>query len=569
MGRIVITYVVLIGLALSGCKVTESVQQLNDIKNSKEKSDYIYTEATRLKLLGEYDKSIRLFKDYLKLHPESAATYYQLAQLASVKGDLVRSAEFIDEAIKLDKENEWYTSFAINIYKNQNNLDKVIQLIEDALKINPDNDELKYELAMYLAFAKKYDKSLQIVNSLEDEYGISEELSIQKYELYVNKNEEDSAILEIKKLIEFFPDRVNYYGIIAEHYLNKGNYNIAKGYYDKLLELDSVSIEGRLSYGKYLIAKRKDNEAKTLYTNIFEDKEISSDRKLSVVVDVMNNPLIFQEGKELIKFLIEKYVEVAQIDKDKYTLWADYYLKSQQIDKSLSYLKKLLVIDSSNYFFWEQVILIENQFQNHDSVTKYATEAIRRFPEYSNLYLIGGVAHFQLGEFVEAKYILEKGKKINTRNELNYQFHLFLAETYNALKEYDKSDKLYRYLIQVNPGDYATKNNYAYYLSLREKDLKLAKEYSEETIKAFPNNPTYLDTYAWILYKMGKYKEAYKYISKAILNGGDKNVEVLEHCADICIKLKQYDDAIFFYKKALELDPNNQEIHDKLKLYEK
>ena len=59
-------------------------------------------------------------------------------------------------------------------------------------------------------------------------------------------------------------------------------------------------------------------------------------------------------------------------------------------------------------------------------------------------------------------------------------------------------------------------NNYAYFLSLDAKDLKKAEKMSYRSITAEPNNSTYLDTYAWILYQQGRYEEARIYIEQAL-----------------------------------------------------
>ena len=63
-------------------------------------------------------------------------------------------------------------------------------------------------------------------------------------------------------------------------------------------------------------------------------------------------------------------------------------------------------------------------------------------------------------------------------------------------------------------------NNYAYYLSLVGRDLDKAERMSGKVIERFPNNSTYLDTYAWILFKKGNYTLAKFYMETAIKNGG-------------------------------------------------
>ena len=56
---------------------------------------------------------------------------------------------------------------------------------------------------------------------------------------------------------------------------------------------------------------------------------------------------------------------------------------------------------------------------------------------------------------------------------------------------------------------------------------------SYRTVKAEPNNETYLDTYAWILFEKGRYTEARIYIEQALRNKGDKSRTIVEHAGDI------------------------------------
>ena len=81
-------------------------------------------------------------------------------------------------------------------------------------------------------------------------------------------------------------------------------------------------------------------------------------------------------------------------------------------------------------------------------------------------------------------------------------------------------------------------NNYSYYLAERGAKLKKAKEWSEETIRNNPENATFLDTYAWVLFKLKEYEEAEKYILIAMEKGGANDPEVNEHAGDIQVALE-------------------------------
>ena len=75
-------------------------------------------------------------------------------------------------------------------------------------------------------------------------------------------------------------------------------------------------------------------------------------------------------------------------------------------------------------------------------------------------------------------------------------------------------------------------NNYSYYLSLREKNLKRALYLIKQAVKNVPDNPSFLDTYAWILYKLDNKEEALEIIKKSLIYD-DNNITILDHYRDI------------------------------------
>ena len=107
-------------------------------------------------------------------------------------------------------------------------------------------------------------------------------------------------------------------------------------------------------------------------------------------------------------------------------------------------------------------------------------------------------------------------------------------------------------------------NNYAYYLSVERRDLDKAEEMSYKTVKAEPNNATYLDTYAWILFEKGNYAEARLYIDDAMKNDGAQSDVVVEHCGDIYYMTGDVDGALKYWNQALEMGSKSKTIKQKI-----
>jgi Tfp pilus assembly protein PilF len=148
--------------------------------------------------------------------------------------------------------------------------------------------------------------------------------------------------------------------------------------------------------------------------------------------------------------------------------------------------------------------------------------------------------------------------------DLNGQARMLLAESYNQLEMHDVSDSIFREIIRSDPDNYLVMNNFSYYLSLREESLDEAERLSRITIEKEPQNGTYLDTYAWILYKQGEYEEAETYIMQALKWGGEGDLEVNLHAAEIHKALGNIPLARAFYQKALVLGGDKEELIRKL-----
>jgi Tfp pilus assembly protein PilF len=127
-----------------------------------------------------------------------------------------------------------------------------------------------------------------------------------------------------------------------------------------------------------------------------------------------------------------------------------------------------------------------------------------------------------------------------------------LAIIYSNEMEWEKADNIYTKLIANNEKDAQALNNFAYGLAERGIAIEKAAELSKKSLVIEPNNPAYLDTYGWILYKSQKYNDALIYIKKSLEIDG-QNAEVLEHAAEVLKQLNRKDEAQYYYEKAVKI----------------
>ena len=90
---------------------------------------------------------------------------------------------------------------------------------------------------------------------------------------------------------------------------------------------------------------------------------------------------------------------------------------------------------------------------------------------------------------------------------------------------------------------------------------------SHDAILADPENATYLDTYAWVLFKRKEYAEALEYQKKAVEAAekeGQEAAEFYHHLGDILFMNHQPAEALDNWKKALNLEPDNELLKKKV-----
>jgi len=127
-----------------------------------------------------------------------------------------------------------------------------------------------------------------------------------------------------------------------------------------------------------------------------------------------------------------------------------------------------------------------------------------------------------------------------------------------------KSDSVYEKALVIDPDDATVLNNYAYGLAERDTLLIRAHKMSIKAVEAEPENTSFLDTIAWILFKLGKEEEARDYILKAI--GYDEDgisSEIYIHAGQMFRSIDKKK-AADYLRIAIERDPESTEAKELL-----
>jgi tetratricopeptide (TPR) repeat protein len=185
-----------------------------------------------------------------------------------------------------------------------------------------------------------------------------------------------------------------------------------------------------------------------------------------------------------------------------------------------------------------------------------------RFSDEFRLNFLTGNTYYRLGKQKECLPYLEKALSISP-SDLNTLSTLGIV--YDNLNMDRECEELYAQGLSLYPDNILLLNNYAYHLAERGKKLKEALEMSRKTIEQEPENSSYLDTYGWIYYKLKDFKNAKKYIEKAVKLGS--NPELLEHLGDVYEAMGEIVKALKYWNQALEENPDNKDLIYKIEKY--
>jgi len=563
----------------SACKTTTNIdsaqkkQTKEDItERKKKKSKSLYLDANKEKVLGNFEQATKLFLQCLETEPEDAASMFELARLYRIKGSYTDALKMAENAVKFDGNNPWYKLLLAELYFEQYQYDNAIKIYSQLVKQHPENIDYYYGWANSYIYAGKLMDAVKIYNIIEERIGITDEVSLQKQKIYLQLDKIDEAAKEIEKLISYFPDDPKYIAILAELYMTNMIYDKALVAYKRILEVDPDNPFIHISLADYY---RKNNDKEKSFEELklgFENPRLDIDTKVQILLSYYTITEIYTELTEEAFILAKILVDVHPKEPKAYSIYSDFLVRDKKYEEAREALRSVIEYDSSKYIIWDQLLRMDVELDDFVSMAETSQRAMELFPEQPLPYLFSGVSNFQLKNYEKAIKSLKRGINFVVENDVLLEnFYTYLGDAYNQTKKYKESDKAYESVLEIGADNHYVMNNYSYYLSLRGEELEKAEAMVKKANELEPGNSSYQDTYAWVLYKLGKFNEAKIWIEKAIKNTSSSNPVLLEHYGDILYKLDRKESALENWKKANDAGEGSEQLERKIKdktLYE-
>lgn len=548
----------------AGVAYTLSFEQLR-------KYDYYFLEAVRMKEKGQYDAAYELYKHCLDIYPSSGAALYEISQFYMYLGQEEKGEQALKQAVRSDESNFWYKQTLASYYEQKMNLPKAIAVYENMAEQFPARLEPLMSLVDLYNRTKSYQNVIYTLNRLEELDGKSEQISMEKFRMYLLMGKQDSAFVEIENLSKEYPYDLRYQTILGDVYLNNDKPDEALAVYQRILKEEPDYAPAVLSMASYYQKTGQDSLYQLQLDTILMNDDVASDTKMELMRQcILQSEQTTKDSMQIVS-LFRRILERPQQNADLAMLCAQYMITKNMKKESVPVLEQVLSLDPENKPARLQLLSYAIQDNELDEVVRIAKSALEYHPEALEFYYYLGVAYYQKEELDEALDVFTRGvKQVNEKSDKGVvsDFYAILGDIYHQKGRASEAYAAYDSSLVYNPDNIGTLNNYAYYLSIEKKNLDKAEEMSYRTVKAEPDNDTYLDTYAWILFEKGRYTEARIYIEQALRNGGEKSRVIMEHCGDIYYMLGEKDKALEYWKKADAMEkveegetpPTEQEI---------
>jgi tetratricopeptide (TPR) repeat protein len=527
-----------------------------------------------------------------EIEPDSYASYRAYDYF--VKGDLYEQSGNLAEAAEMYRKALIYDPSSAEIRRTLSNVYLKLGQFNEAAVLRSEIRDKSAEDYNFIGNCLQYTKDF---SGAADFYKRSLELDSTQYMprrylavLLQTLGNYDEAEKHYRATIRYSPDKTGSLLDLGAFYMKMKKYDKAIGVFNDAVTEGDTDIRVVANLAGALMAKGDTSGADSLYRKTMEDnwdKPLILQALLPLFFSINNIDYAektagriaehYPDDPEVLRhyaFILfgnQKYAEAESLmvfidergfaDSDVY-----YYLgRLKQFDEEYNeaerYFNDALALEDTLSDAWINLALSVDGQDRYEESLKIMKRALDKVPSDTiDILFYTSLIHSR-----NEKYELARDgyARLLESNPDNIQFRFNLAASYERLGDFDMAETHFKKILEVVPDNALSLNYLGYMYAEKGVNLEEAMRMIEKALTIEPDNGAFLDSYAWVLYKLGRYEEAIVPMRNAINNEQDDAI-LYDHQGDIYAALNQLDKAIESWEKALELDPDNDEIRAKL-----
>ena len=523
-----------------------------------------FLEAVCQREKGNHDAAFDLLQHCVTLNPEAAEAWYFLAQYYGSMKQQDKMLDCLVKAYELSPANATYTETLAQAYVSIQRYDEAIRVFEQLVEREPDRDDVLGMLFELYNRSDQLDKAVDALERIEALDGKNERLTMAKSELFTRQGNKKAAIAEMKSLADQYPNDLNYRVMYGDALLQNDQKQQALAVYQEVLKEEPQNVPALLSMVGYYAAEGDTEKADEMNERLLLNEDVETDTRLEIMRREVMNDLQSQGDSTRILRLFHKVLSMPDPEPDMALMCATYMkLREMPKDSINSMYELVLNMVPDNAYARLQLVADAWDREDLDRVVELCKAARQYNPDDMAFYYYQGFAYYRQDDVDHALDAFQNGVSVITSEsnpDLASDFYEVMGELLYKKGKVREAFAAYDSCLVWKADRINCLNNYAYYLSELDEQLEKAEQMSFKTIKAEPENATYLDTYAWILFKQGRYAEAKIYIDQTLQYDPDASAVLLEHAGDIYAKCGEMAQAVSYWEQSLAKASDDSEI---------
>lgn len=547
-------------------------------------SVWFYTEGIKQStIFGDTIRARELFREAIRRDSSYAPAWYELAGNL-LPDDPVEAISAARRAWRIDTANLWYHRFYAQSLLMTGNYNDALNVYRQLLAADPkDPDNYRLVAALYQQEGRPF-TALVTLDSAEVRFGRIPLLSSMKRQLLLATNQVDKALDEARAMVEEAPYDAGNHVVLADLYAADKQDSLAMVEYRAALRIDSTDIHTLVSLGDYYARRQEYRSLLEVTRKIFLSEEMPLELKVKRFENLTADTRFYREYyyplNDLAMTLAIRYPNDPQVVE----LYAGHLIASGELEEALTLYKSHLADRPPVEEYYRMVIDIESYLQHPDSVERYVTQALEIFPEKVDFHLSKGHVMLQTRQYDKAIRAYRESLHHTDTDSLRSVVWGMIGDAWHqkALRNDSIPEELlftqkggidrramkqcyraYDRSLSYWADNTLVMNNYAYFLSLEGRDLNRALTMATRVVDLTDNNPTYLDTRAWVLFKMGCTEDARRILQKAVALDAQQSPDLLVHYGDVLHELGEQFMAEIYWRKALERGYNASLIEER------
>ncbi|MBR1415955.1 MAG: tetratricopeptide repeat protein [Prevotella sp.] len=531
--------------------------------------DVLFHEALLQLQKDSHDAAFDLLVRCRELKGDASEVYFFLGICYGRMGNEEEALSCYQQALALEPANTTYLEQLASAYLENNHTTEAIEMVQRLYEADKSRPELLETLFHLYNSEKNYAKAIEMLDRMELIDGPTERTALTKVRLYVELDDADNAVAEARKLSEHHPHDLRYRTLYANTLLVTDHEEQAREVLAEVLAEEPANLSAQQVMRNYYIRRGDEAAADSVNHAILLNPSASVEDKVNqmrqLIIETAQN-----NGDSTVVFnLFDELLSQPDPSADLAEMKAAYMLllnmPRDTVAQAFEYVLQLAPNQAS-----ARLRLVQQAWEDEDDerIITLCQQARQYNPEEMAFYYYQGMAYYRQQDTDHALEAFQNGISVineDSRPEIVSDFYAVMGDLLHQKNREAEAFAAYDSCLVWKADNVGCLNNYAYYLSLQNKRLDEAEQMSYRAIKAEPDNATYLDTYAWIMFMQKRYAEARIYIEKALQNDSTPGAVVHEHAGDIFALCNDMDRAMEYWQAAQTEDPKNQLLRRKIK----